>query len=52
MHTRVKNGAAVFNEEDQSIYIFGGWDEKETMSSVFRYDTRTEDMHFDGFLPK
>ena len=52
MPARIKNGCAVMNESDQSIYIFGGWDEKETMSGVFRFDTESHEMHFDGFLPK
>ena len=31
--------------------MFGGWDEKETLSSVFRYDIQTGETHFDGFMP-
>ena len=62
MAGRVKNGYAIFNESDQSVYIFGGWDEKETQNTVWRYTTLPEtlgkhdleagQMHFDGFLPK
>ena len=39
MPSRIKNGVAIMNENDQSVYMFGGWDEKETLSSVFRFDT-------------
>ena len=52
MPSRIKNGVAIMNEEDQCIYMIGGWDEKETLSSVFRFDTQTYETHFDGFLPK
>ena len=41
MPARIKNGVAVMNDDDDAIYMFGGWDEKETMSSVFRYDIQT-----------
>ena len=40
------------NQANQSIYMFGGWDEKETLSTVFRFDIETQKYHFDGFLPK
>jgi hypothetical protein len=39
MPSRIKNGYAIMNEADNCIYIIGGWDEKETMSCVFRFDT-------------
>lgn len=39
------------NEEDQCIYIIGGWDEKETLKTVFKYDTKTNKMSYDGSLP-
>ena len=32
--------------------MLGGWDEKNTMSSVFKFDTLTNKMSFDGTLPK
>ena len=50
--SRIKNGVAVVNDADDAIYMFGGWDERETMSSVFRYDIQTQETHFDGFLPE
>ena len=40
------------NEKDQCIYMIGGWDEKETMSSVFKFNTLNNETSFDGFLPK
>ena len=40
------------NEEDQCIYIIGGWDEKETLKTVFRYDTQTNKTFYDGSLPE
>ena len=39
MPSRIKNGFAVFNEKDDCIYMLGGWDEKNTMTSVFKFDT-------------
>ena len=51
MPSRLKNSVAILNEEDDGIYMFGGWDEKETLSSVFRYDIQTGETHFDGCLP-
>ena len=62
MITRCKNGQAIFNELNQCVYIFGGWDEKETMKTVFKYGTLPSEeakkrvslelgeMDFDGFL--
>lgn len=52
MPCRVKNGVAVLNEQDQCIYIFGGWDEKETMNTVFKFDPKRNTFEFDGNLPK
>lgn len=52
MPSRIKNGFCVMNEEDKCVYMIGGWDEKETMSSVFKFDTITHQTNFDGFLPK
>lgn len=52
MPSRIKNGFCVMNEEDQCVYMIGGWDEKETMSSVFKFNTLTYEISFDGFLPK
>ena len=53
MASRVKNGVAIMDENSQEIYVIGGWDEKETQNTVFRYVTQGKDagcMLFDGFL--
>ena len=52
MPSRIKNGFAVFNEQDQCIYMLGGWDEKNTTTSVFKFNTLTNKTSFDGTLPK
>ena len=44
----VKNGALVLDEND--IYIFGGWNAKETVSTVFRFDIKSGSTIFDGFM--
>ena len=41
MPSRIKNGVAVLNEQDDSVHLIGGWDERETMSCVFKYDIQT-----------
>lgn len=50
--SRIKNGVAIMNEDDQCIYLIGGWDEKNTLGTVFRYNTLTNTTDFDGQLPK
>ena len=52
MACRIKNGVAVLNESDQCIYIFGGWDEKETLSTVFKFNPKSNSFDYDGHLPK
>mmetsp|Transcript_42090 Transcript_42090/g.64535 ORF Transcript_42090/g.64535 Transcript_42090/m.64535 type:complete len:124 (+) Transcript_42090:365-736(+) len=49
---RLKNSAVVLLEASDTLLIFGGWDEKETMSTVFAYDLKTGDLDFHGHLPK
>ena len=49
---RVKNGAAHLDEATQTIYIIGGWDEKETQNTVWKYHIETNEYEFDDFLPQ
>jgi len=37
----VKNGASYYHPKDGCIYIVGGWDEKETQDSIYKYDPKT-----------
>eukprot|EP01083_Nonionella_stella_P026505 72997_1 len=48
---RLKNSACVMNENNQNIYTFGGWDEKNTLDSVWSISTYDGKYHFIGFLP-
>mmetsp|Transcript_6457 Transcript_6457/g.4580 ORF Transcript_6457/g.4580 Transcript_6457/m.4580 type:complete len:199 (+) Transcript_6457:114-710(+) len=48
----IKNGAAVYNDNgDGQIYIIGGWNEKETTNSVFKFDPETHNQDFCNFMP-
>jgi len=49
----VKNGCCVYNETNKTIYIIGGWDEKETTKSIFAYEPNNKDnTFFVGSLPE
>ena len=48
---RFKNGAGVLNEADQGIYLIGGWDEKQTLGTVFKYSTDSGMCEFMSHLP-
>lgn len=48
---RFKNGAGVMNEADQCIYLIGGWDEKNTVGTVFKYHTDSGMCEFMSHLP-
>mmetsp|Transcript_5532 Transcript_5532/g.9435 ORF Transcript_5532/g.9435 Transcript_5532/m.9435 type:complete len:232 (-) Transcript_5532:21-716(-) len=52
MPMRVKNGVAVLDEKSDAIFVIGGWDEKETMNSVFRFGATDFSCDFHGFLPQ
>lgn len=47
----MKNGVSYYNPRDNKIYIVGGWDEKETIDKIFKYDPKTQETSFVSFLP-
>jgi hypothetical protein len=51
LSTPIKNGASYYHEKDGCIYLVGGWDEKETLDTIFKYDPKTQDTHFVSHLP-
>lgn len=51
MSTPIKNGVSYYHRKDGCIYLIGGWDEKETLDTIFKYDPRTQETHFVAHLP-
>lgn len=49
LDTPIKNGVALQKGDD--IYIFGGWDEKETSDKIFKFNIIKGDTSFIGYLP-